>query len=198
MRLTTPHGILSSPFPVQGELCLWCFQKCYPCLRYTCYLCPRSIQKRERGGFETRNPKPDTRKLCLLIRLDPADKSVRKAPFDVDMVVVFVPSEVILFQARRQFRRFIFQFLSNLQPVLTGRNTVHSLLIESVGQNVGSGNAIASFCQQTLDTARSVKPKIIAMRAPKHLIDLGLKSDVDRVLRLLDHGVKNHEPAPIF
>src|SRR5262249_55221363 len=87
---------------------------------------------------------------------------------------------------------------SNLQPVLAGGNAVHSLLIERVGQNVGSGNAIASFCQQTLDTARSVKPKIIAMRATKHLINLGLKGDVDRVLRLLDHGVKNHEPAPIF
>jgi hypothetical protein len=133
-----------------------------------------------------------------LIRLHSADQSVRKAPLDVDMVVVFVPREVILFQARRQFRRFGFQFLSGLQPVLAGGNAVHSLLIERVGQNVGARNAIASFCQQSLDTAGCVKPKIVAMRAPKHLINLSLKSNVDRVLRLLDHGVENHEPAPIF
>jgi hypothetical protein len=133
-----------------------------------------------------------------LIRLHSADQSVRKAPLDVDMVVVFVPREVILFQARRQFRRFGFQFLSGLQPVLAGGNAVHSLLIERVGQNVGARNAIASFCQQTLNTAGSVKTKIVAMRAPKHLINLSLKSNVDRVLRLLDHGVENHEPAPIF
>jgi hypothetical protein len=133
-----------------------------------------------------------------LIRLHSADQSVRKAPLDVDMVVVFVPREVILFQARRQFRRFGFQFLSGLQPVLAGGNAVHSLLIERVGQNVGARNAIASFCQQPLDTAGGVKPKIVAMRAPKHLINLSLKSNVDRVLRLLDHGVENHEPAPIF
>src|SRR5262245_37041068 len=43
-----------------------------------------------------------------------------------------------------------------------------------------------------------MKAKIIAVGAPEHLINLGLKSDVDRVLRLLDHGVENHEPAPIF
>ena len=43
-----------------------------------------------------------------------------------------------------------------------------------------------------------MKTKIVAMRAPEHLIDLSLKSDVDRVLGLLDHGVENHEPAPIF
>jgi hypothetical protein len=133
-----------------------------------------------------------------LIRLHSADQSVRKAPLDVDMVVVFVPREVILFQARRQFRRFGFQFLSGLQPVLAGGNTIHSLLIERVRQNVGARNAIASFCQQPLDTAGGVKPKIVAMRAPKHLINLSLKSNVDRVLRLLDHGVENHEPAPIF
>jgi hypothetical protein len=133
-----------------------------------------------------------------LIRLHPTDKGVRKAPLDVDMVVVFVPREVILFQARRQFRRFGFQFLSGLQPVLAGGNTIHSLLIERVRQNVGARNAIASFCQQPLDTAGGVKPKIVAMRAPKHLINLSLKSNVDRVLRLLDHGVENHEPAPIF
>jgi hypothetical protein len=133
-----------------------------------------------------------------LIRLHSADQSVRKAPLDMDMVVVFVPREVILFQARRQFRRFGFQFLSGLQPVLAGGNTIHSLLIERVRQNVGARNAIASFCQQSLDTAGCVKPKIVAMRAPKHLINLSLKSNVDRVLRLLDHGVENHEPAPIF
>jgi hypothetical protein len=43
-----------------------------------------------------------------------------------------------------------------------------------------------------------MKTKIIAVRAPEHLIDLGLKSDVDGVLGVLDHGVENHEPAPIF
>src|SRR5437773_6743162 len=43
MRLTTPHGISSPPFRFQGELCLWLLKKCYPCLRYTCYLCLQSI-----------------------------------------------------------------------------------------------------------------------------------------------------------
>src|SRR5437762_6891891 len=40
---TTPHGISSPPFRFQGELCLWLLKKCYPCLRYTCYLCLQSI-----------------------------------------------------------------------------------------------------------------------------------------------------------
>src|SRR5262245_48578897 len=43
-----------------------------------------------------------------------------------------------------------------------------------------------------------MKAKIIAVGAPEHLINFSLKSNVDRVLCLLDHGVKNHEPAPIF
>src|SRR5206468_4908264 len=79
MRLTTPHGISSPPFRFQGELCLWLLKKCYPCLRYTCYLCLQSIQRDVRGGtpqpygcefrvsgfesrfgLETRNPKPET------------------------------------------------------------------------------------------------------------------------------------------
>src|SRR5207244_5143163 len=50
MRLTTPHGISSPPFRFQGELCLWLLKKCYPCLRYTCYLCLQSIQGDVRGG----------------------------------------------------------------------------------------------------------------------------------------------------
>src|SRR5437773_7492415 len=50
MRLTTPHGISSPPFRFQGELCLWLLKKCYPCLRYTCYLCLQSIQGDIRGG----------------------------------------------------------------------------------------------------------------------------------------------------
>src|SRR5437773_9965347 len=51
MRLTTPHGISSPPFRFQGELCLWLLKKCYPCLRYTCYLCLQSIQRATKGGF---------------------------------------------------------------------------------------------------------------------------------------------------
>jgi hypothetical protein len=43
-----------------------------------------------------------------------------------------------------------------------------------------------------------MKAKIIAVSTPEHLIDPGLKSNVDGVLRFLDHGVENHEPAPIF
>jgi hypothetical protein len=43
-----------------------------------------------------------------------------------------------------------------------------------------------------------MKAKIITVCAPEHLVDLGFKSNVDRVLGLLDHGVKNHEPASIF
>ena len=43
-----------------------------------------------------------------------------------------------------------------------------------------------------------MKAKVIAVRAPEHLIDLGLNSNVDGVLRFLDHGVENHEPASIF
>src|SRR5437773_11704320 len=50
MRLTTPHGISSPPFRFQGELCLWLLKKCYPCLRYTCYLCLQSIHSPRRGG----------------------------------------------------------------------------------------------------------------------------------------------------
>ena len=81
-----------------------------------------------------------------LIRLHSADQSVRKAPLDMDMVVVFVPREVILFQARRQFRRFGFQLLSGLQPVLARWDTVHAFLIEGVRQNVGSRYAVSRFC----------------------------------------------------
>ena len=43
-----------------------------------------------------------------------------------------------------------------------------------------------------------MKAKIIAVRTPKHWIDPGLKSNVDGVLRFLDHGVENHEPTSIF
>ena len=43
-----------------------------------------------------------------------------------------------------------------------------------------------------------MKAKIIAVRTPEHLIDPGLKRNVDGVLRFLDHGVEHHEPAPIF
>jgi hypothetical protein len=43
-----------------------------------------------------------------------------------------------------------------------------------------------------------MKAKIIAVSTPEHLIDPGLKSNVDGVLRFLDHGVENHEPASIF
>ena len=43
-----------------------------------------------------------------------------------------------------------------------------------------------------------MKPKILAMRTPEHLINFSLKSNVDRVSRLLNHGVENREPAPIF
>jgi hypothetical protein len=43
-----------------------------------------------------------------------------------------------------------------------------------------------------------MKAKIIAVRTPEHLIDLRLKGDIDGVLRLLDHGVENHEPTSIF
>jgi len=43
-----------------------------------------------------------------------------------------------------------------------------------------------------------MKAKIIAVRAPEHLIDLCLKSDVDGVLCVLDHRIKNHEPTSIF
>lgn len=43
-----------------------------------------------------------------------------------------------------------------------------------------------------------MKAKIIAVRTPEHLIDPGLKSNVDGVLRFLDHGVENHEPTSIF
>src|SRR5437867_2837258 len=50
MRLTTPHGISSPPFRFQGELCLWLLKKCYPCLRYTCYLCLQSIHPFSKGG----------------------------------------------------------------------------------------------------------------------------------------------------
>src|ERR687891_296453 len=50
MRLTTPQGIIASPFRSQGELCLWLLKKCYPCLRYTCYLCLRSIHPLSKGG----------------------------------------------------------------------------------------------------------------------------------------------------
>src|SRR5437773_461379 len=50
MRLTTPHGISSPPFRFQGELCLWLLKKCYPCLRYTCYLCLQSIHPTGMGG----------------------------------------------------------------------------------------------------------------------------------------------------
>ena len=43
-----------------------------------------------------------------------------------------------------------------------------------------------------------MKTKVIAVGTPEHLIDLGLESNVDGVLRLLDHGIEYHEPAPIF
>ena len=43
-----------------------------------------------------------------------------------------------------------------------------------------------------------MKAKVIAVRTPEHLIDLRLKGDIDGVLRFLDHGVENHEPASIF
>src|SRR5438067_12930656 len=60
MRLTTPHGISSPPFRFQGELCLWLLKKCYPCLRYTCYLCLQSIHIRRCGGDPEggRHPEP--------------------------------------------------------------------------------------------------------------------------------------------
>jgi hypothetical protein len=43
-----------------------------------------------------------------------------------------------------------------------------------------------------------MKAKVIAVGAPEHLIDFRLKGDIDGVLRFLDHGVENHEPASIF
>jgi hypothetical protein len=43
-----------------------------------------------------------------------------------------------------------------------------------------------------------MKTKISAVRAPEHLIDLRLKSDIDGVLRVLDHRIENHEPAAVF
>jgi hypothetical protein len=43
-----------------------------------------------------------------------------------------------------------------------------------------------------------MKAKIIAVRAPEHLIDLGLESDIDGVLRVIDHRIENHEPTSIF
>lgn len=43
-----------------------------------------------------------------------------------------------------------------------------------------------------------MEAEIVAMRAPEHLIDLGLKSNVGGVLRVLDHGIEYHEPAAIF
>src|SRR5262245_62888181 len=43
-----------------------------------------------------------------------------------------------------------------------------------------------------------MKAKISAVRPPKDLIDLRLKSNIYRVLRVLDHGVEHYEPAPIF
>ena len=43
-----------------------------------------------------------------------------------------------------------------------------------------------------------MKAKVIAVRTPEHLIDLRLKGDIDGVLRFLDHGVENHEPASVF
>ena len=43
-----------------------------------------------------------------------------------------------------------------------------------------------------------MKAKIIAVRAPEHLIDFCLKGDVDGVFRVLDHRIEDHEPAPIF
>ena len=88
--------------------------------------------KGERGGFETRNLKPDTRNQLMLIRLDSADQSVRKTALDVHMVAVAVPREVPFLQPFRQFRRFCFQLLSGLQPVLARGDTVHSFLIERI------------------------------------------------------------------
>ena len=43
-----------------------------------------------------------------------------------------------------------------------------------------------------------MKTKITAVRAPEHLIDFAFKSDIDGVFGVLDHGIENHEPAPIF
>ena len=43
-----------------------------------------------------------------------------------------------------------------------------------------------------------MEAKIVAMRAPEHLIDLGLKRNVGGVLRVLDHGIEYHESAAIF
>lgn len=52
---------------------------------------------------ETRHPKP-----VRLLRPHPTDQSIGKTAFDVDVVVVAVPREVILLQSSRQFWCFGF------------------------------------------------------------------------------------------
>ena len=89
---------------------------------------------------------PETRNLefdFLLVRLHSAYQGVRKAALDVHMVAVAVPREVIFSESFRQFRRFGFQLFGHLQPMLAGGNTVHSFLIERVGQNVGPWYAVS-------------------------------------------------------
>ena len=60
------------------------------------------------------------------------------------------------------------------------------------------GMRYPAFVSKPLDAAGRMKAKVIAVGTPEHLIDLGLESNVDGVLRLLDHGIEYHEPAPIF
>lgn len=111
------------------------------------------------------------------------------------MIVVPVPGEIILLHALGQFRRFGFQLFGHFEPVTSGGNSVHAFLIERIRQNVGAGNAVAGLREQALDTARRMKAKIRAVRAPEHLIDFCLQGDVHRVFGFFDDRIENDESA---
>src|SRR5215470_11161566 len=61
---------------------------------------------------ETRHPKP-----ANLIRLHPANKSIREATFDVGVIAVGVPGKIVFLHPLCQLRRFFFQLLRRLAPV---------------------------------------------------------------------------------
>ena len=79
-----------------------------------------------------------------------------------------------------------------------GGDALHSFLVEGVRNYINTRNAVTGFGQQSLNAARRMKAKIIAVGAAKHLVDLGFEGDIDRVFRFLDDRVEDDEPGAVF
>ena len=90
-----------------------------------------------------------------------------------------LPEKIVFLKALGQLWGLRLKFFGNLQPMTARGNSLHAVLVERVGYDIGSRNQIACIQQKTLDAARRVKAEIVAVRAAKYLVDFRLKSNVN-------------------